>query len=310
MFLATFRRGFAQAVAQRLEAAHIDPVRVEDDMVFFEYEKRPYLPWSQGVYHVLGRYETRTVPDLMRQIQTDEGWPAVLREKARGETFHIRCMREGETMLPDAAALRQVENIAYQAGLAVHRLQPRHRLLIWLRNNGEGYFLKALTPQSQEGQDIYHLLCAMGQIQRQDRCADPFCGDGAIVRAMMFYRPMQISAVDADGQAVATLRGVRGVHAEVADSVAVPGPVSSADVMITRPPWERYVQALGEGYRHTVLTLLARQLAPGGRLVLYVPKDFPLEEMAVDCGLDHRESIQDGEYKAVCLYRPVLGDFR
>lgn len=316
MVLATVREGFSSIGRARLSGMRASVHAVTAPYLLFEAERVPHLPWAREVYRVLGEYPAASVGGLLRLIAQDDAWPQALRKRAQGHTFLIQCRQQEQMVSPDAALLRRVEEIVYREGLAVHRHEPRHRLLAWLPGDGRGYFLEEAARVPPEGPptDLYHLLCLLAGIRREDRCADPFADRGELIRAMLYYRPASLYAAEADPEQAARLAAIRGLHVDAVDALASPGAGGNDDVIITMVPWERYEQALGPGYLHSVLALLAQRLAPGGRLVLLPPRMLPVEQAAEQNGLQMEIRVEtrlgDRPVKALRFVRPAESDCR
>lgn len=318
MYLIKFVPGFAELVAEQLrKSARI--VDIEEDIALFEAPKPPAVPYAAQLYRVLGSYGAKSMAELLRAAANDGRYIAALRGEAQGETFRVRCMQGDQAVKADAAQLLELERGISRAGLSVHRTGPKHELRLWLRGRGKGLFLMKLDQPFGQGKlppgvlrpDLCHMLCLLARVRGDDRCIDPFCGSGAIPRAMTHYTG-NVTASDIDVRAVARAGGIKGVSARVADALSGSLPAGRYSVIITDPPWGLYKQQARADFLGALCASLSRMMAPGGRCVLFLERSMPVERAAESAGLEiarRFDALYSGhKVKALLLTRMAEDD--
>jgi len=291
MYLIKFAPGFGELVAEQLgKSARI--VDVEEDMALFESPRPPVVPYASHLYRVLGSYNARSMAELLRAAALDGRYIAILRGEAQRETFRIQCMDKDQTVRADAVQLLALERNVSRAGVAVHRTDAKHELRLWLRGRGKGLFLLKLAQPFTTGKlpagvlraDLCHMLCLLARVRGEDTCLDPFCGQGAVARAMTHYAG-NVTASDISVKAVSHAGGVQGVSARVADMLADTLPAGKYSVIITDPPWGLYRERARTDFLDTMCRSIARLMTEDGRCVLFLERSMPVEDCIEAAGL-------------------------
>lgn len=290
MYLIKFTPGFGELVAGQLtKNARI--VDVEEDIALFEAAKPPDMPYASQLYRVLGSYRVRSMADLLRAAADDRRVMPALRGMAQGHTFRIRCMQGDRAVSAEPRQIAALENSVERAGLIPDRARPEHELRLWLRGGGRGLFLMKLggesaakLPPGTLRSDLCHMLCLLGQARRGDVCLDPFCGSGAIARAMARYCD-DVTASDIDPKAASRAGGVKGVRARMADALGDALPEGKYSLIITDPPWGLFRAQGRADFADALCRSVARLLTREGRCVLFLDRSVAVEDALRGAGL-------------------------
>jgi SAM-dependent methyltransferase len=131
-------------------------------------------------------------------------------------------------------------------------------------------------------------LALLAGVRAGERVWDPFCGSGLELVECSRGAAVTLVGSDVDPAALAAARAnldAAGVRAELVQADARTHAVTAVDAIVTNPPLGSRVQLDAPALLAAALPQLARQLAPGGRLVWITPAPRRTGPVAQAAGL-------------------------
>jgi SAM-dependent methyltransferase len=224
---------------------------------------------------------------LAAHVRQDDGWLDALRllfPKAR--TYVLRAAVANDMTALHPVARQKLEHMLEDAGYKQGGTRPDVDIWLQVRREGYGFLgVRCASPQQEaplaKGElrpELAHLLCLLSEPSPTDRFLDPFCGSGAIaIERLRAFPASEVWAGDKDWHLVKSLRERAGKRLKVEEMDAADLKQfadGSIDVIVTDPPWGQFADAVDLA---AILKEFAHVVSPGGRIVLLLARNLPLE---------------------------------
>ncbi|NLB38830.1 MAG: methyltransferase [Clostridiales bacterium] len=324
-YLSTFVVGLEEQVAELLprRLAGARALRMLNGMVQYRYDGPARLidklPFLHNTYSVLIAFP--------RQAQDFEAMVAAAGSKRchylpGKETFRVRFVRENTFLSVPPKVLHAAERLVTKAtGMRPSRGQAETELWYIIRSESMGYYAQLLTrkpdktaPGALRG-DLAYLIATLAQTDRDSVVLDPFCGSGALIRALRDHLPYgRLYASDSDAQAVGRLKREPLLtesqgEVRVADALTLAHLAdASVDAVVTDPPWGDFKALPDEAaFYQRMLMSLRRVLKPDGRAVLLTARKRELAQAAAGGGFlvaDTVHTLVNGKKTAAFVLLP------
>ena len=213
-------------------------------------------------------------------------------------TFRM-IIAEGSRLIPaKPASIESVERMICEAtGLRVNRSLPDHEFWLHMRSDGLMLFSLRITRHKAAAQalekgelhpEIVDILCRLSDPQKGELFLDPFAGSGAIPIARASNFPCcTVLANDGDEEKVALLKTKmarlklqKHVVVRRMDALRMERYQNECfDKIVTDPPWGlfRKLPFAPHKFFGKMLAEFCRVLKPGGRVVILMSREHPLD---------------------------------
>ena len=278
-------------------------IRIYDGAVTFSRRNAPELLCATNLFLILAEFKSSGMADAaakMPRLRYD--LPGYASGIIRGKTFRIVTMDCGKLRpVPDELLRAAERSFSGRMRIKAERSSPGVEIWVNRRGNGETFLMLRVTKrrdfartlkQGELRPDVAHIMLYAAGTRKNGVIADPFGGWGAISSAALDAGGYaQIHTGDMNGKCVEhqkrRFKGRNGVTVRQWDALTLPLPDSSADAVVTDPPWGVYERVDVERLYGGFIKEAARVLKPGGALVFLSSAEAASKKALETHGLEY-----------------------